>query len=95
MALEDVLGGAAVIDELGKLAEKLHLTSVAERALAIFKAIDGPLSEVLRRTRGGQNILAAGLDADIDFAARVNAINVVGVARGDPLAVFSSPSGRG
>ena len=91
MALEDVLGAAAVIDEIEQLGEKPRLDPIASRALPLYRAIDGPLAPILRNTRGGQNILAAGLDEDIDFAARLNSIDAVGVARGNPLTVTILP----
>ena len=36
--------------------------------------------------------LSTGLEADIDFAARRNVFDVVGVATGDPLVVRPYPS---
>jgi 2-phosphosulfolactate phosphatase len=87
MALEDLLGAASVIDELDRAGVSPHLDATASKALQIYHTIDGPLEGLLRRTRGGENIIRAGLDADIDFAARVNSIDVVGVAAGNPLIV--------
>jgi phosphosulfolactate phosphohydrolase-like enzyme len=45
------------------------------------------LPQALRQTQGGKNILAAGLDADIDFAARIDSFDAVGTLCGEPLAV--------
>jgi len=92
MALEDVLGAAAVMDELSKLGVKLDLSVAASRGLEIYRAIDGPFTELLKNTRGGQNVIAAGLQDDIDFASRLNSLDVVGAARGNPLTVTILPS---
>jgi 2-phosphosulfolactate phosphatase len=92
MALEDVLGAAAVMDELAKLGLPVEFSPAASRGLQIFRSIDGPITELLRNTRGGQNVIAAGLEEDIDFAARVNSLDVVGVARGNPLSVSILPA---
>ena len=48
----------------------------------LFVAHRADLAGALRRAAGGQNVIAAGLEADIDFAARLDALDVVGaVAR--------------
>ena len=52
-----------------------------------FNACRTRLREMLAETTGGRNVIAAGLDADIEFAARLDAIPVVGVAAGNPLVV--------
>jgi len=89
VAAEDLFGAGAVIDELARLEAGLELSVEASDALDRF--YDGDPLEVLRRSRGGQNVIAAGLEADIDFAARRNVFDVVGVASGDPLIVRPHP----
>jgi 2-phosphosulfolactate phosphatase len=84
IAMEDVLGAGAVISELG---DAVVSNDAARMASRLFDCCRDALPNVLRQTQGGQNIITAGLDADIDFAARLNAIDVVGIALGDPLTV--------
>jgi phosphosulfolactate phosphohydrolase-like enzyme len=59
----------------------------ARMAIRLFHACRKDLRTALRETAGGRNVLTAGLDADIDFAARLNAFDIVGIASGDPLTV--------
>ena len=60
---------------------------VARVALLLFQCCRNELPRVLRECEGGRNVLAAGLGPDIDFAARLNVLDVVGVAGGNPLTV--------
>jgi 2-phosphosulfolactate phosphatase len=86
VADEDLFGAGAVIHEITRRATTLELSGDATIALTKFRK--GDAREVLRASAGGQNVIRAGLEADIDFAARVNAFpDVVGVASGDPLVV--------
>jgi 2-phosphosulfolactate phosphatase len=85
IADEDVLGAGAVAHELLQRQDGVWTCGDLERAVARYRGAD-PL-QLLRQTAGGRNITAAGLDADIAFAARVNALGVVGVASGEPLVV--------
>jgi 2-phosphosulfolactate phosphatase len=68
-------GQHAPEDEQGAAAIRQQLLA----AETVDVAVDLP--GVLRRTRGGLNIIAAGLEPDIDFAARLNVFDVVGVVR--------------
>ena len=84
IAMEDVLGAGAVMSELAATGP-LHLeTDVALMALTLFHSIRDDLPRVLRQTRGGLNVIAAGLEADIDFAARLNVLDVVPLVKGGP-----------
>ena len=88
VADEDLFGAGAVIEELSRRANVLELTEPARSAWTLFR--EGDAIEVLRKSRGGRNVLAAGLDADIRFSARLNVFDVVGVASGasgDPLII--------
>lgn len=84
VAMEDVLGAGAIIAELSS--PNLN-SDVARMAFALFQASRDRLLDVLSATQGGQNVISAKLDEDIAFAARLNAIDVVGQASGNPLAV--------
>jgi 2-phosphosulfolactate phosphatase len=87
VAMEDVLGAGAVVDALAGLTD-VHLESdIARMALELFRSCRSRLQEVLRTTRGGMNVVEAGLEEDIGFAARLDALDIVGVASGDPLIV--------
>jgi 2-phosphosulfolactate phosphatase len=91
MAEEDLLGAGAVIDELARLEAGLELSIEATDALNRYYDADSPL-DALRRSAGGRNVIKAGLEADIEFAARLNVFDIVGVASGDPLVVRQYPS---
>jgi 2-phosphosulfolactate phosphatase len=79
IAPEDIIGAGAV---LAKLMEgRPSVDFVSDRAQAALYAYEKAEAtgfvESLRQTRGGRNIIAASLDADIDFAARLDAYPVV------------------
>jgi phosphosulfolactate phosphohydrolase-like enzyme len=59
----------------------------AVMALRLFESCREDLRSSLAATRGGQNVINAKLDEDLDFAARLDALDVVGVASGEPLVV--------
>ncbi len=83
-AMEDMLGTGAVLAALP--GATLH-NDITRMAFALFQGCLKDLPRMLRDCEGGRNVLTAGLEADIDFAARLNSIDVVGVAGGKPLAV--------
>ncbi|MEA2709022.1 MAG: 2-phosphosulfolactate phosphatase [Phycisphaerales bacterium] len=83
VAPEDLIGAGAVIAALS--ADQLN--SDGKGALSAFRANRHRLAEFLSETAGGRNVRAAGLDEDIAFAARLDAVPVVGMAAGDPLVV--------
>lgn len=83
VAMEDVLGAGAVIAALD--ATMANDASIMARRL--FDTSRDDLGEILRQTAGGRNVIAAKLEQDIDFAARLDARPVVGVAAGEPLVV--------
>jgi 2-phosphosulfolactate phosphatase len=84
VAMEDVLGAGAVMDGLAKLGPVTPASDVARMARDLFRARRHDLAPALAETRGGQNVLAAGLGPDIEFAAALDTLDVVGVVRGDP-----------
>jgi 2-phosphosulfolactate phosphatase len=83
VAMEDVIGAGAVIAALR--AEQVD--DIGRLSLNVFEAGRNHLAGVLGETVGGINVRQAGLSADIEFAARLDAVPVVGVAAGDPLIV--------
>jgi 2-phosphosulfolactate phosphatase len=92
VAMEDVVGAGAVVAALR------HLTSVrlgSDTALIagrLFDATRADLRAALTESLGGRNVIAAGLLADIDFAARLDALGVVGFVERQTLSVKRQPS---
>jgi 2-phosphosulfolactate phosphatase len=91
---EDVLAAGAIASELDAVAG--GTTSSADTALIareLWTSCESSkerLRSVLRQSRGGRNLVALGFDADIEFAARVDAIPLVAEyfpATGDVRAV--------
>lgn len=83
VAMEDVIGAGAVAAALS--AEGMN--DIARFAVQAFEAGRNHLAGVLSATVGGINVRQAGLAQDIEVAARLDAVPVVGVAAGDPLVV--------
>jgi 2-phosphosulfolactate phosphatase len=86
-SMEDLLGVGAVIDCLQQLTAVELENDVARVAVRLFRACRDVLPTVLRDTYGGHNIRRVHLDADIDFAARSNVLEVVGRVFDSPLRV--------
>jgi len=82
VALEDVVGAGAIVAALNRLTQNKLMSDASRIASALFEMSEKALAQTLRNTQGGRNVMNAGLDADIDFAARLNALDVV--ARVDP-----------
>lgn len=80
VAIEDVLGAGAVFDALEKDVGGPAESRSDEPLIArdLFRAAKADLRAALAAGRGGQNVIAIGLDGDIDYAARLNAVDVVG-----------------
>jgi 2-phosphosulfolactate phosphatase len=78
IAAEDVIGAGAVLHALRPLANVRPQSDACWMSEDLFVARQSNLGGALRTARGGQNVIAAGLGADVDFAARLNAIDVVG-----------------
>jgi 2-phosphosulfolactate phosphatase len=89
VAMEDVLGAGAISLFSGEI-ETADTTLMARE---LFLACRNDLLRVLRSTAGGQNIIRANLDKDIDFAARINALSAVGeVKEGEAIRVVHATS---
>ena len=86
-AMEDVIGAGAVMDALSRPGTLAPSSDVALMALRLFRSSRNDLRAALAESRGGQNVIKAGLAPDIDFAARLDALDVVGVVEKEPLAV--------
>lgn len=81
---EDFLGAGAVADALSKFGEITPGTDSVLAARFAFAGVRNDLRSALRQTYGGHNNLRVGLDADVDFAARLDVLNVVAKITGSP-----------
>jgi 2-phosphosulfolactate phosphatase len=88
VSLEDLIGAGAVLDALAAVGPVVFASDVALAAHDLFLHARPNLRHALRRTLGGTNIIETGLSDDIDFAARLNAIDVVGEVELDRLRVI-------
>lgn len=78
IAAEDVLGAGAVTHALLDRQVIDFDSDGPLVACRLFEARRTNLRAALAETRGGRNVAAAGLAADIDFAARLDVLDVVG-----------------
>lgn len=81
LALEDILGVGAVIDALTRLSEPTLESDAARLALSFFCDRRNTLAKTMSESQGGRNIRAVGLDGDITYAAKHDALDVVGVVQ--------------
>lgn len=81
IAIEDLLGAGAVLAALTTVGgPDVRLQSDAALVARRLWARDrDDVAACLRESLGGRNVIDAGLAGDIDFAARVDAFDVVGV----------------
>src|SRR2546428_2453321 len=87
VAMEDVIGAGAVLQALAGLTPITLASDSAAMARRLFDAARADLRGALAEARGGRNVIAAGLAQDVDFAARLDAIDIVGIVEREPLAV--------
>jgi 2-phosphosulfolactate phosphatase len=78
IAMEDALGAGAVCAALATHHQGALATDPARMAHRLFLACREELPKVLRDCQGGRNITKVGLEPDIDFAARLDVIDIVG-----------------
>jgi 2-phosphosulfolactate phosphatase len=86
VAMEDVIGAGALMAELGRLTSFAPQSDAPLIARRMFVSTRGDLRHALAVARGGRNVIDAGLSEDIDFAARLDALDVVG--RVDPQSLI-------
>jgi 2-phosphosulfolactate phosphatase len=87
VAAEDLLGCGAVIDELRRLTSVNVASDSALVADELFVARRGDLLGTLLQTRGGRNVVAAGLRDDVRFCAALNTVPIVGRCDGETLTI--------
>ena len=84
LAMEDVIGAGIIAASLGEI----EATDAALMSRELYLACRDDLVRVLRSTAGGQNIIRANLEKDIEFAARINLLSAVGeVKEGEAIRV--------
>jgi 2-phosphosulfolactate phosphatase len=83
LAVEDYVGAGAVVARL----RRSKRSKVAQQSADLFRLLSRNLAGAIRHTRGGANVIAAGLEADIDFAARIDVYDFVGRVLLNPLRV--------
>lgn len=96
IAMEDILGAGAVLAELQKMTG-VELSDAALVALRLFQsvaALPQGLLQALRDSAGGRNVIAAGLGADIEFAARLNAFDVAPQVKDFTACISAHPAGQ-
>jgi 2-phosphosulfolactate phosphatase len=81
ISLEDTIGAGAMAEALIQRGFSLN-SDTARIAHRLFLSVRDNLPATLRDSQGGRNIMRVRLDPDIDFAARLDVLDVV--ARVDP-----------
>ena len=84
IAMEDLLGAGAMLDAMDRLIGFAAESDRIPIALHLFRGTRSNLSRVLRESTGGKNVVAAGLEQDIDFAARLDSLDITGICHGNP-----------
>ena len=92
VAMEDLIGAGAVIDALRRQVDVTLVSDVARAAERLFIDARDDLEAVLSATIGGQNVVDAGLAADVTFAAQLDRFDVVGMLERDPLRIVKVAS---
>ena len=90
VAMEDLLSAGAVLNELSQRVEVGLASDVARIAATLFAGARNDLRSALTDSQGGHNVMAAGLEPDIAFAATLNSLDVVGQVRDEPLRVATA-----
>lgn len=88
IALEDALGAGAVCQKLID-AGYTAASDTARIVQRLFNSTRESLVAALHDCQGGRNVKAAGLEPDIEFAARLDAVPVL--CRIDPLTLIIRP----
>lgn len=83
VAPEDLIGAGAVVDRLCAVVPTTRVDDAARASRERFKSVRPDLLAALRDTRGGRNIIRAGLSGDIEVAARLDVYDVVAVISSD------------
>ncbi|MCC7351359.1 MAG: 2-phosphosulfolactate phosphatase [Phycisphaerales bacterium] len=79
-AMEDLIGCGAVLSAMDRIGPMDCAGDESRIARWLYESNKHNLSAALGQSEGGRNVLAAGLGADIEFAARLDALTTVGRA---------------
>jgi 2-phosphosulfolactate phosphatase len=90
ISLEDTICAGAILDVLRREFEVGPVSDVGLIAYHTFLRTRDNLVEVLREGKGGRNNIAVGLDADIDFAARLDVYDLWGVVDPETLTISAN-----
>ena len=90
LAFEDILGAGAVLFSLMQTTYRADLpfTDGAWLAYHAFAGVRSRLPAALRLGAGGINVIDAGLEEDIDYVARLDALPVLARIEDSPLRVL-------
>jgi 2-phosphosulfolactate phosphatase len=91
ISLEDTIGCGAVCHELLARGDYSLAEDASRIAHRLFQATRDGLAAALATGQGGHNIIAAGLEPDIEFAARVGVFSVVPLATSDASGIVFRP----
>jgi 2-phosphosulfolactate phosphatase len=86
-SVEDMIGAGAVLHALNATGDNPG----AHLALSLYKTAATNIPQAFRQTAAGRNLLAAGLEADIDACAGENSLSVVGSVEQDPFGLACRP----
>jgi 2-phosphosulfolactate phosphatase len=78
-AVEDLWGAGAVLAQLGETG----LSPEATAAVAAFRSVEGRLTDELRESASGRELVEDGFATDVDVAAAYGVSGVVPVLVGD------------
>ncbi|CAN5534386.1 2-phosphosulfolactate phosphatase family protein [soil metagenome] len=87
VSLEDVLGAGAILNSAMRFRTVALGNDEALLASRADLSARDKYPTALRTGAGGRHIIAAGLEADIEFAADVDSIDIVGRVDANPLTV--------
>lgn len=75
---EDILAAGAIVERLTSVQpESWKLDAGATKSLEEWRSQQQPLAIELRSTPGGRNLLAIGMDHDLDDCAQIDALSIV------------------
>jgi 2-phosphosulfolactate phosphatase len=87
LSMEDLIGAGSIIEAAERLGPIELASDTARLAHQVFRSVRHDLPGALRTTQGGMNLLRNHLAADIDFAARLDGFDIVGIVSNQPLHV--------
>jgi 2-phosphosulfolactate phosphatase len=87
VSMEDTIGAGAVCERLLALGDYRLANDLARMAHRLFFSVRSDLPGALRDGQGGRNVTKAGLEPDIDFAARLDVFDIVAVVETENLVI--------